>query len=154
MERVLHLCLNNHCLIILFLSVYLSPLTLAQYEQSPYYTGYSEPQPQSTQLDQSPQPEQPAQQSTEPLKIQLRLAGLKRKHNEGRVEVFYNREWGTVCDDDFSIHAAHVVCRELGYVEAVSWAPGSKYGKGEGQSIFNHVQGLKDLGSSSYFPYY
>lgn len=66
-------------------------------------------------------------------KIQLRLAGEKRKHYEGRVEVFYNGEWGTVCDDDFSIYAAHVVCRELGYLEAVSWAPSAKYGRGEGE---------------------
>ncbi|XP_066495466.1 lysyl oxidase homolog 2 [Tiliqua scincoides] len=139
MERVLDLCLNNHCLVILFLSLYLSPLTLAQYEHWPYYTGYSESQPQSTQSDQSAQPEQPAQQPTGTPQIQLRLAGLKRKHNEGRVEVLYNREWGTVCDDDFSIHAAHVVCRQLGYVEAVSWVPGSKYGKGEGKIWLDNV---------------
>uniref|UniRef100_A0A672LG14 Lysyl oxidase homolog n=1 Tax=Sinocyclocheilus grahami TaxID=75366 RepID=A0A672LG14_SINGR len=69
----------------------------------------------------------------------LRLAGEKRKHNEGRVEVFYEEEWGTVCDDDFTIHAAQVVCRELGYSEAVSWSPSSKYGKGEGRIWFDNV---------------
>uniref|UniRef100_A0A673WG97 Lysyl oxidase homolog n=1 Tax=Salmo trutta TaxID=8032 RepID=A0A673WG97_SALTR len=73
-------------------------------------------------------------------RIQLRLAGDKRKHNEGRVEVFYDGEWGTVCDDDFSIHSAQVVCRELGYLEAVSWSPSSKYGKGEGRIWFDNVQ--------------
>lgn len=66
--------------------------------------------------------------------IQLRLAGEKRKHYEGRVEVFYNGEWGTVCDDDFSIYAAQVVCRELGFIDAVSWVPSAKFGKGEGKS--------------------
>uniref|UniRef100_A0A8C7NYL5 Lysyl oxidase homolog n=1 Tax=Oncorhynchus mykiss TaxID=8022 RepID=A0A8C7NYL5_ONCMY len=71
--------------------------------------------------------------------IQLRLAGDKHKHYEGRVEVYYNGEWGTVCDDDFSIHAANVVCRELGYVEAVSWSPSSKYGKGEGRIWLDNV---------------
>uniref|UniRef100_A0A671TIN3 Lysyl oxidase homolog n=1 Tax=Sparus aurata TaxID=8175 RepID=A0A671TIN3_SPAAU len=65
--------------------------------------------------------------------IQLRLAGEKRKHYEGRVEVFYNGEWGTVCDDDFSIYAAQVVCRELGFMDAESWSPSAKYGKGEGR---------------------
>lgn len=65
--------------------------------------------------------------------IQLRLAGEKRKHYEGRVEVFYNGEWGTVCDDDFSISAAQVVCRELGFLNAESWLPSAKYGKGEGK---------------------
>uniref|UniRef100_A0A672YUR9 Lysyl oxidase homolog n=1 Tax=Sphaeramia orbicularis TaxID=375764 RepID=A0A672YUR9_9TELE len=72
-------------------------------------------------------------------RIQLRLAGDKRKHNEGRVEVFYNGEWGTVCDDDFTLHAAQVVCRELGYVEAISWSPSSKYGKGQGPIWFDNL---------------
>uniref|UniRef100_A0A8C7NV49 Lysyl oxidase homolog n=1 Tax=Oncorhynchus mykiss TaxID=8022 RepID=A0A8C7NV49_ONCMY len=85
----------------------------------------------------------PAQSDTElppgtPI-IQLRLAGDKRKHYEGRVEVYYNGEWGTVCDDDFSIHAANILCRELGYVEAVSWSPSSKYGKGEGRIWLDNV---------------
>lgn len=65
--------------------------------------------------------------------IQLRLAGDKKKSHEGRVEVLYNGAWGTVCDDDFSISAAHVVCRELGFMDAESWYPSAKYGKGEGK---------------------
>ncbi|XP_018608184.2 lysyl oxidase homolog 2A [Scleropages formosus] len=80
-----------------------------------------------------------AQAQNEPAKIQLRLAGSKRKHNEGRVEVYYNGEWGTVCDDDFSIYAATVVCRELGYVEAVSWSPSAKFGQGEGRIWLDNV---------------
>ncbi|XP_028830124.1 lysyl oxidase homolog 2A [Denticeps clupeoides] len=73
------------------------------------------------------------------LQVQLRLAGEKRKHYEGRVEVYYGGEWGTVCDDDFSIYAAHVVCRELGYLEAVAWHPSSKYGRGEGKIWLDNV---------------
>lgn len=111
---------HNHCFIVLFFV----SLSLAQYEHWPYLPGYPEPPPQVYQ---------PPQRPADVPKIQLRLAGQKRKHNEGRVEVFYSGEWGTVCDDDFSIHAAHVICRELGYVEAVSWLPSSKYGKGEGK---------------------
>ena len=65
--------------------------------------------------------------------IQLRLAGEKRKHYEGRLEVYYNGEWGTVCDDDFSIYAAQVACREMGYLDAASWSPSAKYGKGDGK---------------------
>ncbi|XP_062472985.1 lysyl oxidase homolog 2 [Pezoporus occidentalis] len=121
--------IHNHCFIALLLAS-LSPPSLAQYEHWPYLPGYPEPPPQVYQ---------PPQRPANVPKIQLRLAGQKRKHNEGRVEVFYSGEWGTVCDDDFSIHAAHVVCRELGYVEAVSWLPSSKYGKGEGKIWMDNV---------------
>ncbi|KAI1900775.1 hypothetical protein AGOR_G00053350 [Albula goreensis] len=102
----------------------------AQYEPWGYPEGYPGPVEEHYEAPQLP-PDTP--------RIQLRLAGDKRKHNEGRVEVFYEGEWGTVCDDDFSIHAAQVVCREMGYLEAISWSAGAKYGRGEGRIWYDNV---------------
>ncbi|MDP3151989.1 MAG: lamin tail domain-containing protein [Archangium sp.] len=40
----------------------------------------------------------------------------------GRLEVFANGGWGPVCDDGFTQNGARVVCRDLGFSDAVSWA--------------------------------
>ncbi|XP_077103504.1 lysyl oxidase homolog 3A isoform X3 [Siphateles boraxobius] len=72
-------------------------------------------------------------------KMRFRLAGYPRKHNEGRVEVFYSGEWGTICDDDFTLANAHVLCRHLGFVEALGWSHSAKYGPGNGKIWLDNV---------------
>ena len=51
---------------------------------------------------------------------------------EGRVEVFYNNTWGTICDDYWSIADATVVCRQLGFDHAFEAVSNAVFGAGKG----------------------
>lgn len=69
--------------------------------------------------------------------VQVRLVGPSKC--SGRVEVYYNWTWGTVCDDNWDMNDAKVVCKEVGCDPAVG-APGQALlGEGTGPIWLNNV---------------
>ena len=70
----------------------------------------------------------------------VRLVGGSGSH-EGRVEILLHGEWGTVCDDDWDLIDANVVCKQLGYSNGASAIHGSaQFGQGTGIIWFDNVK--------------
>lgn len=60
--------------------------------------------------------------------------------NEGRVEIFYRGQWGTVCDNLWSLLDAQVVCRALGHENATQALGGAAFGPGKGPVMLDEVE--------------
>ena len=60
--------------------------------------------------------------------------------NEGRLELYFNDQWGTVCDDRWDINDATVACRQLGYPGADAALYTSNVVSGTGPINLDDVQ--------------
>ena len=59
--------------------------------------------------------------------------------NEGRLEVLYNGEWGTVCANGWDLIDADVVCKEMGYPGAEDTFMSGEFGIGDGPILLDGV---------------
>ncbi|KAM7111076.1 macrophage scavenger receptor types I and II isoform 2-T2 [Molossus nigricans] len=60
----------------------------------------------------------------------VRLVGGRGPH-EGRVEIFHDDQWGTICDDYWELRGGQVICRSLGYRGVQNVHKGASFGQEE-----------------------
>ncbi|XP_072903388.1 scavenger receptor cysteine-rich domain-containing protein DMBT1-like [Hemitrygon akajei] len=71
--------------------------------------------------------------------LSLRLFG-GNNNCSGRLEIFFNNTWGTVCDDSWNLADADVVCRQLGCGSALWTTVAEKSNQGVGDIWLDKVK--------------
>ena len=63
------------------------------------------------------------------------------------MEVNYNGEWGTVCDNRWDLNDARVVCNEAGYGPPVAGLQRAFYGQSSGRIWLDNVNCIGNEGT-------
>ena len=69
--------------------------------------------------------------------VPIRLVGHGSHY--GRLEVYYNNEWGTVCDHGWDNADARVVCKQLGFGSSGTAYKSAYYGHGIGAIWLSNI---------------
>ena len=69
-----------------------------------------------------------------PVTLSVRVRGGTQPYN-GRVEVMYNEEWGTICNMGWDLNDARAFCRQLGYVDVTTTGLVSDYSYDTGSGL-------------------
>ena len=69
----------------------------------------------------------------------VRLVG-GASQQEGRIEIFFLGQWGTVCNYNWDFVDATVVCHELGYMRALGAPKSASFGAGSGLFWYSNVR--------------
>uniref|UniRef100_UPI00398F723B HHIP-like protein 1 n=1 Tax=Pristiophorus japonicus TaxID=55135 RepID=UPI00398F723B len=111
--------------------------------------------PEQTAATSAPRPSKPrtktgSQQSghdsanrrpqSSPVNGAVRLVDEQARSDRGRVEIYINGEWGTVCDDLWNSQSAAVVCRQLGFPFAIKAYRRAEFGEGSGPILLDDVE--------------
>ena len=54
--------------------------------------------------------------------VRLSRSGkISSSYSSGRVQIYYNNQWGNICyDDQYGYIESRVICHQLGYTGAIS----------------------------------